>query len=42
MRFLIKMKKNLLALLSIATIIIAGCIDTEVIKINPENWISDE
>lgn len=36
------MKKNLLALLSIATIIIAGCIDTEVIKINPENWISDE
>jgi hypothetical protein len=29
-------------LLSIATIIIAGCIDTEVIKINPENWISDE
>ena len=36
------MKKNLLALLSIATIIIAGCTDTEVIKINSENWISDE
>ena len=35
------MKKNLLALLSIATIIIAGCTDTEVIKINSENWISD-
>lgn len=36
------MKKNLLALLSIATIIIAGCTDTEVIKINSENWISNE
>lgn len=36
------MKKNLFALLSIATIIIAGCTDTEEIKIDVENMAPEE
>jgi len=36
------MKKNLLALLSIATIIIAGCTDTQEVKIDVENITPEE
>ena len=36
------MKKNLFALLSIATIIIAGCTETEEVKINEENTTPEE
>lgn len=36
------MKKNLLALFSIVTVIIAWCTDSDIIKIDAENWVSDE
>ena len=36
------MKKNLFALLSLATIIVAGCTDAEPIKIDAENRVSEE
>lgn len=36
------MKKNLFALISLATIIIAGCTDVEPVKIDTENRVSEE
>ena len=41
-QFLIKMKKNLFALLSIATILLAGCTDTQEVKIDVENIAPEE
>ena len=40
--FLIKMKKNLFTLLSVVTIIIAGCTDSGGEKIDSENWVSSD
>jgi hypothetical protein len=36
------MKKNLFALLSIATIVIAGCTDVEPVKIDADSRVSEE